>query len=311
MISYPITANYVADWGLKEAVREIIQNAIDAGDMQIQYNEHSTYISNKGSFNIEALLLGNSVKAQGSIGKYGEGMKLAMLVLARLNIDHAIYSGTLRYKGRFVQREFTEPTLCINYVTEHSYSDDTTVEINKNLKDIIDEVYKPQVEGVVDKDLYVQGLRVCELRGFKYGYNMPRGIVELDRDRRTVDMSVVEDYAAKQMLASKSYAELAQLLFDDCRDVSRLFLITTSSQDKEIGKACAELVAGKRVGYGYSDQSNYVKVGYHFYNFAVNHGGAQKPYSAAAQKLADVIDKHKNKLRRDVKADLLKLLEEL
>lgn len=310
MINYPITANYVANWGLKEAVREIMQNALDAGGLEVFYAENSTIIMNEGSFNRDALLLGNSIKAEGSIGKYGEGMKLAMLVLARLGIDHSVKSGYYCYRGTFTDSGFSQPTFSISCEALESPIDITLFRINADLKDLITEVYKPQDEGIVDKDLYVQGLLVCDLPGFKYGYNMPKGTIELDRDRRNVDTSIVEGYAAKLVLNNLTYDALAKMLFDNMRDVNRLFCFTTSSQDKEIGKACAKLVEGQRISYSYIGDSS-LKVGYHFYNFAVTHGGAQKPYSANAQKLADIITKHKNKLRRDVREDLLKLVEEL
>lgn len=310
MISYPITANYVADWGLKEAVREIIQNAIDAGGLEVTHMTNCTLIMNEGSFSKDALLLGNSIKAEGSIGKYGEGMKLAMLVLTRLEIDHCVMSGDYCYKGVFTDSGFSQPTFSISCEALESPMDTTLFRINADLQELIKEVYKPQTEGIVDKDLYVQGLLVCDLPGFKYGYNMPKGTVELDRDRRNVDTSMVEGYAAKLVLENMTYDALAKMLFDNMRDVNRLFCVTNSLQDKEIGKACAKLVVGQRISYSYTGDSS-LKVGYHFYNFAVTHGGVQKPYSAKAQKLVDIVTKHKNKLRRDVREELLKFAEEL
>ncbi|MGY2437068.1 hypothetical protein ACW4FQ_28400, partial [Escherichia coli] len=110
-------------------------------------------------------------------------------------------------------------------------------------------------------------------------------MVNLDRDRRSVDTAVVKAYAAKLILAEKTYAEIANLLFDQVQDVDSLFAITTSDQDREIGEACARIVQqrlnGGRIGWsGYGNES-YTKVGYHFHHYAVNIGNCQKPELSA------------------------------
>ena len=74
-----ISPNYVSNWGIKEAIRELLQNAID-GETNgyqkiIDYNGQTLNITSLG-IELEAkdLILGCSSKTEqdGMIGKYGE-----------------------------------------------------------------------------------------------------------------------------------------------------------------------------------------------------------------------------------------------
>lgn len=318
MINYPITASYVSDWGLREALREIIQNALDAGDMQIgRHNGDDNHwvISNQGSFDREVLLLGNSIKSDGAIGKYGEGMKLAMLVLARMEIAHCVQAGEKQYYGRFAVSSFEQPTFTI-YEAECARTERVEFHIHCDIHDIVHDIYKDIDHGICEQGLYVNGLYVSDLPGFRYGYNMPNDMVNLDRDRRSVDTAVVKAYAAKLILAERTYSEIADLLFDQVQDVEALFSVTTSDQDREIGEACARIVQqrlnGGRIGWsGYGNES-YTKVGYHFHHYAVNIGKCQKPeLSAAAKKLYEFVAANRNKIRRDIREQLLEMASKL
>ena len=95
ILDLSISKNYVSDWGLCDAVREIVQNALDQ-EVSVPENEFSweyskelkeLKIMNKSSvLDRSSVLLGNSTKADSKlIGKFGEGYKLALLVLTRLN----------------------------------------------------------------------------------------------------------------------------------------------------------------------------------------------------------------------------------
>ncbi len=94
VIKYPISANYVSHWGIWEAAREILQNAMDAPQYNVSYTDGEMIVTNPGSLNLKALLLGESDKAEGARGQYGEGLKLAMLIAAREKRTMRVWTGS-------------------------------------------------------------------------------------------------------------------------------------------------------------------------------------------------------------------------
>ena len=137
-----ISEKYCKNWGLREAIREFIQNQYDgmitevgtkknldiknAGNKyslngkgkyldydffkkdnnkkvgEIRYDKYNKNlsISNKGELSLADFLLGGSKDEQNNseiIGVFGEGMKLAILALCRLNKDVTIISSNKIY----------------------------------------------------------------------------------------------------------------------------------------------------------------------------------------------------------------------
>ncbi len=105
----PISDGYVASWGLWEAVREIWQNAMDAADedpsclVTLSHEEGVLRIETSiGSLDPSTLVLGSTSKKDrpGQRGKFGEGYKLALLVLARLGLPTLINTGDEVWSAR-------------------------------------------------------------------------------------------------------------------------------------------------------------------------------------------------------------------
>lgn len=88
-IELSLSPKYVSGWGVEEAVREILQNAIDqkadGAEVSVSYDRETLSILTDGArLKTSTLLLGESGKDdERYIGKYGEGYKLALLVLTR------------------------------------------------------------------------------------------------------------------------------------------------------------------------------------------------------------------------------------
>jgi len=97
-----ISPNYVKNWDTVKAIRELIQNYLDSKSEfgckgYICYKRGMAVIKDFGpGLEPKHLALGISEKSQGAIGKYGEGLKLALLVLAREHRKVEIWSnGTI------------------------------------------------------------------------------------------------------------------------------------------------------------------------------------------------------------------------
>jgi hypothetical protein len=80
------TSTWRQDWGEWEAIREIVQNALDEAEAyQWGYDENGLWISDQGKgVSVADFLLGPpKLKPEWSRGKYGEGMKIGCLALIR------------------------------------------------------------------------------------------------------------------------------------------------------------------------------------------------------------------------------------
>lgn len=172
---YPIKATYVQDWHVLHALREVIANALDAevtlgAAKTIHYDVRRKLVrvvSHEVTLDREVLLFGGSTKSGQAalIGQYGEGLKLALLVLAREGYKTRIRNG---------RHESWTPTI------EHSEkwgSEVLTLDIRKT--DRQDESFEVEVEGITgDTWEAVKGLFLCLAPSRTF--DTPQGQILLD-----------------------------------------------------------------------------------------------------------------------------------
>jgi len=84
-LAYPISPDYVKSWTPVRALGELIANALDEDrDATVAWAGGVLTITDDGpGIPEEGLILGYSTKTMQQIGQFGEGKKLACLVLAR------------------------------------------------------------------------------------------------------------------------------------------------------------------------------------------------------------------------------------
>lgn len=224
----PLRRDYVRHWGLVEAVREILQNAIDSDsplewsfDYQIE-EDHWTdegvvtrkptgiaSLSIRSPFStlaIDTLLLGSTSKEgnPNAIGSFGEGYKIALLVLARLGMDVKLHNGDKTWRPEFrASRQFNgAETLHIIETSGGSRSRgiefvihglsagdeaairDSCLQMQSDLGETIETSYGRILLARPGK-LYVGGLMVCETE-MLHGYDVKPQHLRLERDRQTV-----------------------------------------------------------------------------------------------------------------------------
>lgn len=126
-----LTPNYVSDWNFNDALRELIQNGTDQevldpdNEFQIDYSQKEKVLrlkNRKSVLKINTLLLGRSSKAnnEDTVGQFGEGYKIAALVLNRLGKTFTIYNNEKNevWESRFKNSEkWLEKILCF-YVSK-------------------------------------------------------------------------------------------------------------------------------------------------------------------------------------------------
>ena len=220
MIKFGIFENYVPNWGIVQAIREIYQNFIDYGEFEVtidDINENHCCVRLKNDFNPETwefLKIGFSKKDGESIGKHGEGLKLAGLIFLRNLKQFRIYTCI----GRATPGFYDDENIGNSYGLKISEmtTDYFEVYFECEKKDIQifqegyiveeDKLHKCHYGSIVDKpggNIYVGGLYVCNLNGLKFAFDFSPNYVELSRDR---DMPSAWDleYYSNQIINSCS-----------------------------------------------------------------------------------------------------------
>lgn len=208
-LTLTLSSSYVPNWGVWEACRELLQNGLDAHDKG--YEMEVTYTSNNETLKIvnhgtvigrDKLILGNTTKAddQAARGSFGEGFKLAWMVLLREGLEVWAKSGDERWVPEIAHSDkFDSEVLKV----------DTASVVHENavicrVKGITKEQWKmirkrmlflktPRTMVEVGNDriimsqgyegkLFCKGIFVCQLPDrYRYGYDLAD--VQLGRDR--------------------------------------------------------------------------------------------------------------------------------
>lgn len=259
----PLSPNYVHNWGIKEAIRELLQNAIDGekcGYMKtIIYDKDARklYIKNSGvTLDVSTLVLGGSGKQDNDelIGHYGEGYKLALLVLLRNNRSVTIHNGNKTWIPSFRKsNKFNTTVLNINENVDgtldnsgiefilHNVSEDEYKMLVDNFPCIEDD-YGKKVESengyiLLDKKfagkMFVEGLYIQSDNNFKYGYDFKSSVVDLDRDRKAINYYELRKLtAAAVVTAEHCYPEIFKAISDSCTDIRDIKEVLDEASEK-------------------------------------------------------------------------------
>lgn len=202
----PISPEYVAHWQLWEAVREVYQNALDEQTLDssckatLEYSDGALRISTtKGTLSPESLVLGKTSKRDDKTqrGKFGEGYKLALLVLARLGHSVEIVTAAERWTPRLEYDETFNSSVLNIYVEPNDPHEGVAFNIGGITPEqwqAIQKNIRPASEGhstILEEPsekgrIYVGGLYVSTEKDFHCGYAFATGKIKLDRDRSMI-----------------------------------------------------------------------------------------------------------------------------
>jgi len=219
-----ISPTYVPDWGLVEAIRELFQNALDQQTENPEnimtyhwdIDEKCFYISSKESkLEKSSLLLGCSSKSDdaSTIGKFGEGYKLALLVLTRLSYKVTIYNYAAKeiWTPKIIRSRRYNSDLLVIDVKKHIFKSvpdsnltfkihgitmkdfDLIKEHNLFMQKKYNKIDTSKAEILIDEEykgmLFVSGLYITKVKHnvATKGYNFASEVIMLDRDRSLVD----------------------------------------------------------------------------------------------------------------------------
>lgn len=267
VIDLGIARNYVSSWGYKEGIREIVQNCIDEGIYDIKYDEDSEtleMITFGKKIGLDKLALGNSTKRDDNskIGQYGEGLKLAFLVLLREGMEIKLENGD--YEEWIISIEPSKnlgkiDTLHVTInkqpipkgmedgefvkITVTNLSEDLLEELcEENLiirKEILgDDLDTIETDyGYIIKDknfegkIYVNGLYVTEDMNVKFGFDFFTGQISLDRDRKSINYHELLKKVSETIVNTEDSALIYQCYKDSAFSDRILENIKDSSEE--------------------------------------------------------------------------------
>lgn len=203
----PMSPSYVSHWDLTEAARELIQNARDHME-EFDYDlSPSTFMLTSWGASLDAstLVLGQSSKRndEDSVGSFGEGYKLALLVLIREGyevvvhnngqcwvpfFEHDDHFGTEVLKIRATPYPESEGYLSFIISGLKNGDDDRIRKISLRMQPDVGEVIETSKGRILvdrEKELYVGGLFVCKT-DLENSYDIKPSHLALERDRQTV-----------------------------------------------------------------------------------------------------------------------------
>jgi len=216
-----ISTKYVPNWGIKEGVREIMQNAIDANargfDMSFKYlpESQTLKVHNKSAFlSPSSLLMGETEKAGvgDQIGEFGEGYKLGTLALLRAGKQVTIFNRcaevpqrwntSIEYSDKYDARvvvvkstkinpqDKSNLTFQIKGITPEEWEECKKIFLEWGSYGSYESYNTPQGDVLYGDNikgcLFVGGIFIEHNKDLVYGYNFNPASVTLNRDRQTI-----------------------------------------------------------------------------------------------------------------------------
>lgn len=239
IIEYPITANYMKHWSIKQATRELLQNALDSGEYIIHDEIIGEVTIVNRLFNPvtldELTLLGETDKHDNSsIGRFGEGFKLAMLVFARSEAQVEVEVGV---GDCFIAPKIVNNRFCLEVENAEALPDATYFVVQLRYLGVEDDIdslllKRYHLTEVFDNGsgcatylpggkLFVGGMFVCDTQ-LKYSYNFHPSKLRLDRDRNSAPEFDLLWETTKLWAQHGEPEQVAKLAHEHCKDIQYL-----------------------------------------------------------------------------------------
>lgn len=250
-----LARDYVSNWTVLNAIREFMQNAIDQANIRpdnaysVEYNEDlkEMRIANTASvLEKSTMLLGTTTKGVNDIGGFGEGYKLACLVMLRndIKVRFENYGKREIWNFKFAKLkkyDYVESLVCdvetqvfFKKVPNNNLTIVLTGITPKQYKQYLDLLISPSCEafetvfGRVLKEykyrgkVYVNGLYVTTLPNFEFGYDLKPAYLKVGRDHNLVSEWDLSKITKNMWLMIGDSALIKNMLMKNRADVAYL-----------------------------------------------------------------------------------------
>lgn len=338
-----MTKDYRKEWGLIDAVRELVQNCLDNKDQRSEFNlsvdGRLTIITKNFELPMKYFALGQSFKAENSIGGFGEGFKIALMILAREDCRTHVLNGTKVIWPTFERCDTLELDLFTLTFEDHidvnhepvdnkslCFQADLPAELIPELKEKVnvfsDNILPlPNTVDILEEypgQVFVNGLWVCREAKFKYGYNFSPSKIRLGCDRQIASAHGMA-WETSQVWAGKvtpsNADDVLNMMTEGDLDVKDIQYFISKSKARLITEAFVRRfghVTIKQMGSGLSYG---MSVGGSLYSTMKQSGYANVTNTWAEKNtphsiLTQFLETNKSKIRRDVRLKFDPLLEQ-
>ena len=242
LIDSGISTRHVKNWGIPEAIREVLQNYIDAkNEFQvngtISWSDGIATIWDKGpGIELKHFAFGETDKFEEAIGQFGEGLKSALLHLARENRMLYVYSKNFRIEPMILLSEtFGINTLHYNLTPAEPITG-TRIEIECTEQELSAAkqyflqfvIEKPEFFWIVQNrislpagNIFVKGSVVGHMdTAFSYHFDAWEGTDIVNRDRNKIDEFKTRELITNILCRTTSkqiiYKILSMFMDPDC-----------------------------------------------------------------------------------------------
>ncbi len=270
-----ICPQYIQSWGIWEALRELAQNSFDQETVDDSSTSGINYTSSEQKMIFSnanttlpksALLLGKTSKSEDEtcLGQYGEGFKLALLVLTRMGMRVKILNGKEEWTPKIIKsrrydsdllvidtskakRPHSDLSFVVEGVTPTMFAEFATKCLTINYPTNIIETTRGNI--LLDENqkgnIYCGGLFVqkSDDTEMRHGYDIKPEHVILDRDRRTVDSWSLCWLTARmfaEVRDGEHREQIYNLITDNASDVKYYYDVSKNRTDDLYKDLCED-----------------------------------------------------------------------
>lgn len=233
-IDYNISKNYLSHWNTQDALREVMQNFIDYGKYEVNCGDVITVSNTYEPIDLSFMSVGMSLKNnEKAIGKYGEGLKMALMILTREGYESYVktngYKITPCFRDTIVGETFS---VSVEECNTNGFEFFANLD-NEFFKDYYEnKIIKeedilfnfPPYGSIVSKnkgDVFCGGLFVSNVEGLSKAYDFNTNMLKLDRDRQTPKVFDV-NWNASAINSAQGKIEAKDLSYSDNQYVSKI-----------------------------------------------------------------------------------------